>query len=387
MQALRSFAAAGFLLLGTLVTASPAVAGDGPVPQPPPGVTITVGGVEMVGEEGGKIPGCSIDLGIAGMDASEEAPLPIGIVLKAVPPMTPEGQPDTLVSDADQAVGPDWSRSYDLTTLLAPYDPHANGYRVRVEVRLDGVLAAASAYWLGCGQAQTGNPTRILFAVEWLTNDGILLDEAPDGRLPDGWRSSFVLTGTSKKGVATCTFPAGSGVLVCEYDNPGHGDDPGLVVPGNPKATYAVAVTGVPARWDPDPADLGTFVGRDVCPRGHGGDDGGHGDEVVASVEDEGGHEGEGPFVCTHTVRLIEQPPPPTTTTTTTVPPPEPTVTEPPTTVAPTTVAEVEGEQQVQATLPVTGPAHLWLVPVGLALLGLGALTLRQSRRLAALER
>lgn len=361
------FTAALLVLLGALGTASPAAGQHGPTPRPPPGVTITVNGTAMIGEEGGKIAGCSVDVVIDGLDA----PVPVDIELKAVSPTTPEGSPETLVTDSDLATASTWSGSYPLTSALEPFTPHANGYRVRVDVTIDGVLAGSSTYWVGCDEPQTGNPTRILFAVEWLGHDGVLVTEAPDARLPDGWRAAFVLTGTSKKGEAICTFAEGSGVLECTYDNPGHGDEPGLVVPGNPTATYDVAVAGVPDRWDPDPADLGTFVGRDVCPRGHG-----------SNAEDE--HS----FVCTHTVRLIEQAPPPeettTTTTTTTAPPAVPEAVPPTTEPAPTTVApgvEVLPETVAAQTLPPTGPAHLWLIPVGLTLVGLGALALRQSRR------
>lgn len=111
------------------------------------------------------------------MDASEETPMPIGIVLKGVPPMTPEGSPATILTDGDEATSSSWARSYDLKSLLDSFDPHANGYRIQVNVSLDGTLAGSSKYWVGCDQAQTGNPTRMLFAVEWLGHDGVLFTE------------------------------------------------------------------------------------------------------------------------------------------------------------------------------------------------------------------
>ncbi len=95
-------------------------------------------------------------------------------------------------------------------------------------------------------------------------------------------------------------------MLACSYDNPGHGPDPGLVVPGNPRATYDVAVSGQPAGWTVDPATVGTFVGRDTCPRGDHGD--GDGDEEGSAAPDGDGDEGEP--VCTHTVRLVQEPAP-----------------------------------------------------------------------------
>ena len=134
--------------------------------------------------------------------------------------------------------------------------------------------------------------------------------------LPSGWQQTFLLEGTSKKGTAECTYAAGSGLLECVYDNPGHGDEPGLVVPGNPKATYDVAVNGVPTGWSADPATLGTFVGRDVCPRGHEGEggEGGGGEGETTAAADPGGGEGEGPWVCTHTVVLVQAAAPPVVT-------------------------------------------------------------------------
>ena len=158
----------------------------------------------------------------------------------------------------------------------------------------------------------TGNPTRILFAVTWETYDGVVHTSMPPEGLDAGWGTSFLLEGTSSKGVATCSYEVGSTTLTCDYDNPGHGSEPGLVVPGNPEATYIVSVSGLPTGWRVDPATVGTFVGRETCPRGGDGHDGGHGEELLPAAEHEGGH------TCTHVVALVQDPPPPTTPTSTT---------------------------------------------------------------------
>jgi hypothetical protein len=300
----------------TLPPSDPRAAAEEPSPTPPAGVTITVNGLSMTGEEGGKIPGCTFSIAVTGLPENPDPATAIGVTIKAVPPMTPEGSPVDLVKENFTTSTTEWTHDFPMDALVTPFTPHSNGYHLKVLVSLNGTLAGASTYWLGCGEPQTGNPTRILFAVEWHANDGSMSTDAPSALLPAGWQQYFGLHATSKKGTAECTYAAGSGVLECVYDNPGHGDEPGLVVPGNPEATYDVAVGGVPAGWSVDPATLGTFIGRDVCPRGHEGDghegDGheGGGDEESPAAEP-GGDEGEDSWVCTHTVVLVEASAPP----------------------------------------------------------------------------
>lgn len=365
----RSAVVAVLGLLALLVPLLGFTAGaEEPVPVPPPGVVITVNGLPMTGGEGGKIASCAISVAVTGLAENPDPATALGVKITAVAPAVPEGSTLDLVTVADTTEATTWSRDFPMDDLVAPLTRHGNGYHLRVNVSIDGVLAGSSVYWLGCDQPQTGNPTRLLFAVQWKTNDGVIHDQAPAAVLAAGWQSSFRLDGTSKTGTAVCTYAPGATVLECVYDNPGHGTNPGLVVPGNPKATYDVAVTGVPAAWTPDATTLGTFVGRDTCPRG-----GGEGDEHVTlgnlTAKEDGG---EGPFVCTHTVMLVQDPAPPTTTTT---------ATTSQATTATTTQAVVEGAE-ITATLPATGSDSAGLVGLGVLLVATGILLVSGSARL-----
>jgi hypothetical protein len=263
--------------------------------------TATVNGTALAGD-GGKLDGCTLAVVVDGLPADPAAPTTVAVAVAAVSPTAPEGAPIGLVDDSDTTTAASWSHDYPMDALVAPLPISTNGYRLRVTVAADGTGVGSGTYWLACGASQDGNPTRILFDVRWVTVDGTALAALPPEGVAEGWATTFLISGTSKKGTATCTYPAGSSTLACVYDNPGHGSDPGLVVPGNPEATYRVAVGGVPDGWLVDPSTVGTFVGRDVCPRGgggHGEDDGGG--EVAAAAA-------EGPFVCTHTVVLVQQP-------------------------------------------------------------------------------
>lgn len=271
--------------------------------------TATVNGTALAGE-GGKLAGCTLSVAVAGLPAEPAEPTTVAVTVKAVSPTAPEGSPIGLVDDSDTTTATTWSHDYVMDALVAPLPVAANGYRLKVTVAVNGTSLGSGTYWLACGASQDGNPTRILFAVEWVTADGTTLTTLPPEGVTAGWGTTFLLTGTSKKGTATCTYAPGSATLSCVYDNPGHGTDPGLVVPGNPKATYTVAVTGVPAGRVADPTTLGTFVGRDVCPRGEGGDHGGGHDGATVAAE--------GDWVCTHTVVIVQQPV--TTPTTPTTP-------------------------------------------------------------------
>jgi hypothetical protein len=134
------------------------------------------------------------------------------------------------------------------------------------------------------------------FTVIWLDPDGTpiaVLDAAFPGI---DWRSMFELSAASETGKgmptsATCTYPDGSEVLRCVFDNPGHGSGAdGLIVPARPTATYTVTVTWPPPPdWTIENANGGPYFARDLCPRGGGESGGGH--EGGGSEEEGGGHE------------------------------------------------------------------------------------------------
>jgi hypothetical protein len=94
-------------------------------------------------------------------------------------------------------------------------------------------------------------------------------------------------------------YPAQSDDLSCTYVNPGHGDQPGLVLPGKPGTQYTVEVSGVPDGWTVDTGTIGAFLADDTCPKSGGHDDG-HGEDAVLTAEEDG-EEGEHE-PCVHTV-------------------------------------------------------------------------------------
>ncbi|MCU0312141.1 MAG: hypothetical protein MUE36_14495 [Acidimicrobiales bacterium] len=317
-------------------------------PVPPPGVSISLNGRPM-GGEGGKLSGCVLSVDVAGLELDADPATEIAVTVDAMGPTVPEGTDATLVDDTATTTATTWDRAYDMTALVEPYEPKPNGYHLRVRVAINGVTAGEATVWLGCGAAQTGSPSRLVFAVAWQAADGTVLPAPPVG-LPPGWEAAFGLDASvsmGPRGTARCTYAPGSGLLTCEYDNPGHGGGkPGLVLPGNPRAEYTVAVEGAPTGWAVDPATIGTFLGRDTCPRGgdEGGHEGGHEGEVSTAAAEEGGHGEGGHGGCTHTVLLVEEPPAP--------PDDEP---APPPTPGPETLGAGAAAQPVTASARFTG--------------------------------
>ncbi len=251
----------------------------------------------------------------------------------------------------------------------------------------------------GSGQ---GTPYLMTFEVDWFDTAGDAIDLVAS-ELPLG---SFELTADSQTGhgmptSATCTYTAGSVVLECVFDNPGHGSESdGLVVPARPTATYTVTVEWPETNWTIEGANDGAQSARALCPRGGGGQGGGHeatdgGHEGTSGGEGgEGGEEGRGgegggggertTFACVHTVKMRKAAmpppePPPVTPEAQPILPSEPVVT-----VAPTTAAQVASSPVAQAaggTLPTTGSSiSLLLVLAGLLVLT-GAAVAWVSRR------
>ncbi len=333
-------------------------------------VVVTLNGQPLTDEGNSKLTGCSLTLA-ATVGAAPEAPREVSLQITAIAPTAPEGAPAALVDEVTSVTTSEWTSVHDMTSLLTDFDPKPNGYRLEVEVTIDDVPAGQKEIWLACGAAQDGSPNRILLAVEWLDSNGVLISQPLDEVVPDAdWRSGYSLWATSDRGVAACTYPPESDVLTCNYDNPGHGSKPGLLVPGGKKFTYDIVQIGLPSGWVVDANTIGTFVGRETCPKGGGHDDG-HDDHAHAAAHEEGHEDGE---PCVHTVRnmQVEPSPPPT---------------EPPTT-EPTNTAVVQA-----ATLTTTATA-----PVGTSelpatgsevdgLLRTALLTLAAARAPTALRR
>ena len=309
--------------------------------------------------EGARLAGCAISVDVSGLTGTTETGVPVSLEISAVAPTVPEGTVEVLVTEQATVFEATWHREVDMTSILLDYPAKPNGYRLSVSVSIDSVEAGSITVWLACGAAQEGHPARILFEVAWLDARGDVPVAGPlDQVMPAGWRDDYRLTAASERGTASCSYPPASDVLVCAYDNPGHGTQPGMVVPGGKKHEYTVTQTGLPLGWTVDASTLGTFLGRDTCPPGEGH----HGDEAAAEPD-----EGEGSGrTCVHQVvnlRLAPPPPPP-------APPPEP-----------TPAAVVAGDSQSPETLPITGTASTsWLV-LALALLATGVALQRVSGR------
>jgi hypothetical protein len=159
------------------------------------------------------------------------------------------------------------------------------------------------------GSGGQGNPYRMTFTVIWLDQSGNPIAELDATFATIDWRELFVLSAASQTGKgmptsATCTYPEGSDVLRCVFDNPGHGSGAdGLIVPARPTASYTVTVTwpSLPD-WSIENANGGPYFARDLCPREGDGSGGG---------EEGGGHESGGGggrgVSCEHVVVLQQR--------------------------------------------------------------------------------
>ncbi len=336
----------------------------------PAGVTVTVDGrsITATDPEGSlpKIASCTFDVTASGLTI--DPPDTVGVRIVAWPPTAPGESRVKLVDVTETSVDGAWAGSFPLDEAVQQFDRKGNGYHMRLEILINGEMAAMKMYWLGCGEPQTGNPRRMLFDVQWYDTGGSLVTTALDTALPAGWRNGFVLNAAGERGTAECTYPPGSDLLTCRYVNPGHGDEPGLVLPGKPGTSYTVEVTGEPKGWVVDTETIGSFLADDTCPKGGGGHDDGHEETAAALAADEGDG-GHAP--CVHTVVINQQ---------TVQPPPDEGdggTADPPDTGGGGNANPTEVDA---AALPTTGTTSLPLIPVGLALLALGAALVLSSR-------
>jgi hypothetical protein len=331
--------------------------GDGGHGTLPEGVVVTVDGRDIKASDPAgslpKIAGCSFEVTATGL-ATDPADL-IGVKVIAWPPTVPEDGRVTLVDVTETSADGAWSGSFPLDEEVKQFTRKGNGYHMRFEVAINGAKSAMKMYWLGCGEPQTGNPRRMLFDADWFTANGKLLTGPMDDVLPDGWREDFAIQATSERGTATCSYEPGDDTMTCLYDNPGHADQPGLVLPGEPGTDYTVEVVGVPTGWDVDPVTVGTFLADETCPRtGH--DD--NGEEADVATREE--HESE---PCIQTVVLNEaeqQNPPDDEGGGGGANPPN------------DNTGDNAPGNAVAGALPLTGATTLPLVPVALAMLVLG---------------
>jgi len=337
------------------------------------GVTVTVDGRDITaGDPEGSLPkiaSCTFDITASGLTV--EPPDTVGVRIVAWPPTAPGESRVKLVDVTETSADGAWAGSFPLDEAVQQFDRKGNGYHMRLEILINGEIGAMKMYWLGCGEPQTGNPRRMLFDVQWFDAEGTLLTTALDSALPAGWRDGFVLNAAGERGTAECTYPPGSDLLACRYVNPGHGDQPGLVLPGKPGTSYTVEVNGEPKRWVVDTETIGYFLADDTCPKGGGGHDDGHEEKAAALAADEGDEGGHAP--CVHTV-VINQ--------TTVEPPPDEGDggnANPPDEGDGGNANPPEGDADA-AALPTTGASSLPLLPVGLILLTLGTALVLSSR-------
>lgn len=422
----RARGTAALAVLGAALVIGPpvALATDAPPGDGDDSIVISVNGTLLDADVGQKAGGCTVVVEVSGLDP-DAAPSTVGITVSAVAPTVPEGTTALLREDVRETVDGQLSAGYDMTNEVEAFAVKTNGYRLAVAVTVDGTSMGSRELWLACGAPQDGEPNRIVFEVRWLDAAGQPLAVPLDTTVPSGWRATYAVQASSIRGTATCTIPPGAEQLVCDYDNPGHGSEPGLVVPAGKRHTYDVAQVGLPAGWALDESTVGTFLGRDACPTGGcggGGDHddggshdeggcGGHAEAVTLAADVQDGEDGE---TCSHTVvnqRLAPPAPtpitvPPTTTTSTTTTSTTTSTTSTTTTSAPTTTvattttttttapvsvlpseetaaprpAEPPTTVGVVTTLPRTGSGLAGSAAVGLALLVSG-LVLRASER------
>jgi LPXTG-motif cell wall-anchored protein len=240
------------------------------------------------------------------------------------------------------------------------------------------------------GGSGTGNPYRMTFEVSWQLPDDSTI---PVLDRPTNWRTLFDLaaasaTGGGKPTSAHCTYPPGSSVLVCEFQNPGEHESvtDGMIVPAKPTATYSVTVLWPTSGWTIEGANAGPYSARDLCPSGGqgdgGGHDSGHGEALEAEVV-----EGDG-TVCVHTVvmrrgEVTPEPPPvepPDNEVPEAVPPQSPTPAPP--VAAPTTPAVENLPVAVTPrALPATGNTATTTLMIGTIVLALGGCLSVLARR------
>ncbi len=233
------------------------------------------------------------------------------------------------------------------------------------------------------GSGGQGNPYRMTFTVVWLDPNGTPIDDL-DAVLPDYWRDfelvAISTTGKSMTTSATCTYPDGSDVLQCVFENRGHGlVTDGLIIPARPTATYTVTVNWPTTGWTIDGANADSYSARDLCPRGGGGEEGGGGHEG-------GGEEGGGAVYCEHVVELQQIPmavvPP-------TVPPavePEagaipPVVTPPVVTPPAATQTQPAVASAAPRSLPATGSSSSMILLIAALLVAIGSVAAGVTRR------
>jgi hypothetical protein len=332
------------------------------------GAVILVNGQPFHGQADPKLDGCSITLAISELGEGSHT------VAGAVAAGEPSGE-GALVAFDEAFEGTSWTETWALDDLVGDLTQKPNGYRIRVEVAIDGGASATSRpFWLACGAPQSGDPYVVVLDKEWLDPDGGVLD-GPPAALPDDW----AITATSQLGSATCTYPEGATELVCTYENKGahQGSADGLYVPGGKGKSFTVAETALPAGWS-NVSGLGTFEPRELCPRGDDGhEDDDHEHEEHATLAPEEEEEGG---VCEHVVVNQQDEVPETTTTTEATTTTEVTTTTEGPQVAPAGEDRTPGTPQ--GTLARTGTESLPLALVGAAsvALGIGALVLQRRR-------
>ncbi len=199
---------AASVLIGTGTAATAASAAD--PAAAPAGPTVLVNGQAFTGEGNPKLTGCTVNLSVSGLEPGQHT------VSGAVRAAEPSGDA-TLATVQDAFDGTGWTGSYDLTAAVQGLTQNANGYRIVVDLGIDGAEPDTSRlFWLACGAPQTGDPFVVVIAKQWQAPDGTSLSGPPAG-LPADWS----ITASSQLGSAVCTYPTGSDVLVVHLPEQG----------------------------------------------------------------------------------------------------------------------------------------------------------------------
>jgi hypothetical protein len=399
--------AAGAIVGSALVSSVAVAADESPPPEPPATPSADVSSIEV--EQNGA--------DVIVVDPSPGTPLEEIAVIEIVAPDPEVIGSGTVDPTVVEPVAPtDGEESADEPIAMTASEPaSATSLAMEtIEAESDEGEEGEHGSDHEGGSGGEGSPYHMTFTVVWYDADGKQITTL-DATLTAEVLAQFGLSASSQTGKgnvtsATCTYPDGSLVLRCEFDNPGHGSgSDGMIIPARPMATYTVTVDEI-AGWTISGAGDDPYSARDLCPRGGEGgheegghEEGGHeeGGHDAAALEEggheeggheeggheEGGHEG-GSVPCVHIVEMhrVEPPPPPTQPPA--APAPEsgvvPAVTTP---VATTTTAPSEPEPAAQSfatapsSLPATGGSIAMIVFAAGVLLAMGSALAGLTRR------
>ncbi len=200
------------------------------------------------------LAGCSIDVGVSGLDAGAHR---VGVVVAAT---EPSGSGTVVSIEEPDVTGAFDTGGRNLATLLAGgFARSGNGYHLRVTAAVDGTSVGSAPYWLACGAVQhASHAVQIVLSVEWVDRAGKALAGPPKGIA-----KSYRLDVTSSQGSGRCAYTGSD--LVCRYattteDSTADTAAPPAGVRVSGLGTYTVVEHDLPAQWSPSLATVGQLA-------------------------------------------------------------------------------------------------------------------------------